>query len=193
MPQPSSATSISFIPPPRTRTAIRVAPASSAFSTSSLTTERGRSMTSPAAIWPIVSGSSTRIARTSFTDSLWRHLEQQRLLEHRRFGELAAQRRLRFERRTAVERVGDLLGARDDRRRQPRHARDFDPERPRAAARQDAMRKYRNAVARRVFDRRDVKVRDQRPTVGKRDEFVKVGREEHEGAARFALEQILAD
>jgi len=38
-------------PPPSTSTVIRVAPASSAFSTSSLTTDAGRSTTSPAAIW----------------------------------------------------------------------------------------------------------------------------------------------
>src|SRR5918996_926745 len=43
-------TALSARPPPRSSTAIRVAPASIAFSTSSLTAEAGRSITSPAAI-----------------------------------------------------------------------------------------------------------------------------------------------
>src|SRR5208283_2586166 len=50
MPQPSSVTWISFLPPASTLTRIRRAPASRAFSSSSLTTEAGRSTTSPAAI-----------------------------------------------------------------------------------------------------------------------------------------------
>jgi hypothetical protein len=50
MPQPSSATAMNSRPPSRTSTRMREAPASIAFSTSSLTTEAGRSTTSPAAI-----------------------------------------------------------------------------------------------------------------------------------------------
>ncbi len=50
MPQPSSEMAISPMPPRRTDTSTRVAPASSAFSTSSLTIDAGRSTTSPAAI-----------------------------------------------------------------------------------------------------------------------------------------------
>jgi hypothetical protein len=50
IPSPSSSTRISFLPPSSMATAIRVEPASSAFSTSSLTTDAGRSTTSPAAI-----------------------------------------------------------------------------------------------------------------------------------------------
>ena len=50
MPQPSSPTRISPLPPASSATSIRVAPASIAFSTSSLTTEAGRSTTSPAAM-----------------------------------------------------------------------------------------------------------------------------------------------
>src|SRR5829696_114943 len=50
MPQPSSTTRTSSCPPPAVTTSIRVAPASTAFSTSSLTTLAGRSTTSPAAI-----------------------------------------------------------------------------------------------------------------------------------------------
>jgi hypothetical protein len=42
---------ISVLPPLRTITSTRLALASSAFSTSSLTTDAGRSTTSPAAIW----------------------------------------------------------------------------------------------------------------------------------------------
>src|SRR6478752_2961087 len=50
IPLPSSATRMRRRPPPSVRTSIRRAPASSAFSTSSLTTLAGRSTTSPAAI-----------------------------------------------------------------------------------------------------------------------------------------------
>src|SRR5580692_11131640 len=51
MPAPSSATAISAEPPPRISTLTERAPASSEFSTSSLTADAGRSTTSPAAIW----------------------------------------------------------------------------------------------------------------------------------------------
>ena len=51
MPQPSSVTWMSVRPPSRTSASTRVAPASSAFSMSSLSAAAGRSTTSPAAIW----------------------------------------------------------------------------------------------------------------------------------------------
>jgi hypothetical protein len=60
IPQPSSATAIQSRPPPRSSTRTRLAPASSAFSTSSFTTEAGRSTTSPAAIWSISASSRRR-------------------------------------------------------------------------------------------------------------------------------------
>ena len=50
MPHPLSVIWISFFPPASTLILIRVAPASSAFSSNSFTTEAGRSTTSPAAI-----------------------------------------------------------------------------------------------------------------------------------------------
>src|SRR5262245_44842759 len=50
MPLPSSVTQIARRPPPSVSTSMWVAPASSAFSTSSLTTLAGRSTTSPAAM-----------------------------------------------------------------------------------------------------------------------------------------------
>ena len=50
MPQPLSATEMSLRPPAVTATSTRVAPASRAFSKSSLRTDAGRSTTSPAAI-----------------------------------------------------------------------------------------------------------------------------------------------
>src|SRR6185312_9632523 len=50
MPSPSSVTRIRRRPPPSVSTSMRFAPASSAFSTSSLTTLAGRSTTSPAAM-----------------------------------------------------------------------------------------------------------------------------------------------
>src|SRR6056297_471999 len=62
MPQPSSVTRISVLPPSACATSMRVAPASSAFSTSSLTAEAGRSTTSPAAMRFIAASSSCRIA-----------------------------------------------------------------------------------------------------------------------------------
>jgi hypothetical protein len=51
MPVPSSLTRTSARPPSSIVTSTLVAPASSAFSTSSFTTDAGRSTTSPAAIW----------------------------------------------------------------------------------------------------------------------------------------------
>ena len=50
MPSPSSVTPIRRRPPPSVKMSIRLAPASMAFSTSSLTTLAGRSTTSPAAM-----------------------------------------------------------------------------------------------------------------------------------------------
>ena len=57
------------MPPPFTSTVMEVAPASSAFSISSLTTELGRSTTSPAAIRPTVAASSMRIGMLSSRQS----------------------------------------------------------------------------------------------------------------------------
>ena len=59
IPEPSSATSMRRFPASLTLIEIFVAPASSEFSTSSLTTEAGRSTTSPAAIWEATSGAKT--------------------------------------------------------------------------------------------------------------------------------------
>ncbi len=59
MPEPSSVTRINSIPPSLISTVTACAPASIAFSTSSLTTLAGRSTTSPAAILSIVISSST--------------------------------------------------------------------------------------------------------------------------------------
>ncbi len=56
MPDPSSLTRMSESPPAAVTTSISPAPASSAFSTSSLTTLAGRSTTSPAAMRLTVSG-----------------------------------------------------------------------------------------------------------------------------------------
>ena len=61
MPVPLSETLISFFPPCSTSTSIRIAPASMELSTSSRTTEAGRSMTSPAAILLIKRSGSTDI------------------------------------------------------------------------------------------------------------------------------------
>src|SRR5689334_3915362 len=51
MPLPSSLTRMDLRPPSSSATSMIVAPASMEFSTSSLTTDEGRSTTSPAAIW----------------------------------------------------------------------------------------------------------------------------------------------
>ena len=61
MPQPSSVTRISDNPPAAVTMSMARAPASTAFSASSFTTEAGRSMTSPAAMRLTVSGGSWRI------------------------------------------------------------------------------------------------------------------------------------
>ena len=62
IPQPSSVTRISDNPPATVTTSISHAPASSAFSTSSLITLAGRSITSPAAMRLMVSSLSCRMA-----------------------------------------------------------------------------------------------------------------------------------
>ena len=59
IPQPSSMISISFFPACSMWMTIFFAPASMAFSISSLTTEAGRSITSPAAIWLATSSANT--------------------------------------------------------------------------------------------------------------------------------------
>src|SRR5438445_5588434 len=64
MPEPSSTTSTRPRPASCTRTVIRCAPASIAFSTSSLTTAAGRSTTSPAAI-----ASATEAGRTAIREA----------------------------------------------------------------------------------------------------------------------------
>ena len=61
IPLPLSSTTRRTRPPPSTVMSIRVEPASSAFSTSSLITEDGRSTTSPAAIRLTVSGGRRRM------------------------------------------------------------------------------------------------------------------------------------
>jgi hypothetical protein len=63
MPQPSSVTAMKSRPPARTSTRSRFAAASSAFSTSSFTTEAGRSTTSPAAIWSTSASGRARTRR----------------------------------------------------------------------------------------------------------------------------------
>jgi len=63
LPRPSSSTAIRRTPPAASRTVTCVAPASSALSTSSRTTDAGRSTTSPAAIWLTSSSGSSRIGR----------------------------------------------------------------------------------------------------------------------------------
>ena len=59
MPEPSSATLTSVSPPSSSSTWTDLAPASRAFSSSSFTTDAGRSTTSPAAIWFTSPGGST--------------------------------------------------------------------------------------------------------------------------------------
>src|SRR5216683_2011596 len=58
MPQPSSTTRIKSAPPCSISTSIRLAPASTEFSSSSFTTLAGRSITSPAAILVMTAGGS---------------------------------------------------------------------------------------------------------------------------------------
>ena len=66
MPLPSSITCMEVFPASTTSTSMRLAPASTAFSTSSFITEAGRCITSPAAIWfATESGSSCIISLIS--------------------------------------------------------------------------------------------------------------------------------
>ena len=69
MPPPSSVTRMSERPPAAVTTSISPAPASSAFSTSSLTTLAGRSTTSPAAMRLTVSGLSWRMGMATLLGS----------------------------------------------------------------------------------------------------------------------------
>src|SRR6185295_12964460 len=62
MPAPSSLTRIRLFPPSSISMRIALAPASSAFSISSFTTDAGRSTTSPAAIWSATWGARMAIA-----------------------------------------------------------------------------------------------------------------------------------
>ena len=77
IPDPSSLTRMLAKPPWRTSTSTALAPASSAFSTSSLTTDAGRSMTSPAAIPAATAGGRTRITTPAQPQ---RKIERTRLL-----------------------------------------------------------------------------------------------------------------
>ena len=61
IPRPSSRTRMREAPPSSISTSMTAAPASSAFSKSSFTTDAGRSMTSPAAMRAATSGGSTRM------------------------------------------------------------------------------------------------------------------------------------
>src|ERR687890_683442 len=64
IPEPSSRTRMREVPPSPSSTSMREAPASRAFSTSSLTTEAGRSTTSPAATcWATLGSSTLMLAR----------------------------------------------------------------------------------------------------------------------------------
>ncbi|SIT36112.1 conserved hypothetical protein [Paraburkholderia piptadeniae] len=65
MPQPSSVIEMRLTPPSSSRMRSVFAPASSAFSSTSLTTDAGRSTTSPAAIWLISWSGSGWIARNA--------------------------------------------------------------------------------------------------------------------------------
>ena len=65
MPQPLSAMAMRFTPPASSRIVSCVAPASSAFSSNSLTTAEGRSITSPAAICEINWSGSWRMMRSA--------------------------------------------------------------------------------------------------------------------------------
>lgn len=68
MPQPSSVTLIRPTPPRRISTRTDLAPASRLFSTSSFTTEAGRSTTSPAATWLARVGDMTWMEGMAVTD-----------------------------------------------------------------------------------------------------------------------------
>src|SRR5918997_1919690 len=69
MPPPSSRIRMREVPPSPSSTSIRVAPASRAFSTSSLTTEAGRSTTSPAATcWATLGSRTLMLTSTPSSD-----------------------------------------------------------------------------------------------------------------------------
>ncbi|MCY1246198.1 hypothetical protein D9M72_594070 [compost metagenome] len=71
MPEPLSVTRRSVLPPPAVAISMRVAPASRAFSISSLAALAGRSMTSPAAIWLMRVSESCLMAMSHFPGFAW--------------------------------------------------------------------------------------------------------------------------
>src|SRR4051794_39202123 len=90
-PWPSSATRMRVRPPPSACTSTRPAPASRAFSTSSLTALAGRSTTSPAAMRLTVSGGRRRIGMTRLSSvPQYRTIPQRRMGLRRRLGLTAA-------------------------------------------------------------------------------------------------------
>jgi hypothetical protein len=121
IPCPSSDTRSLVLPPADRPTSIRVAPASSAFSISSLTAEAGRSTTSPAAIRLIAAASSGRISGEVPPILGFGMPIPQGIAGRRRFGQRSAAPRC------AVAHCGDPTGRpcpQADRQRQsaaPRH------------------------------------------------------------------------
>src|SRR2546427_6038485 len=141
---------------------IRRAPASSAFSTSSLTTDAGRSITSPAAIASATSGDSiwitrrrARAWRTSrqlrpqlvellqrFQGAQGRGIDLLQLLAQRVRGHLDRESELklgRLERPLSLQLTEDVAGPGDHRRRQSRHRGDVDSVRAVGSSRDNAM------------------------------------------------------
>src|SRR5437879_306867 len=142
MPMPSSTTRMSTVPPSRRSTLTVAAPASSAFSTSSLTAEAGRSTTSPAAILLTRWSGSRRMGMSLLLPLM----EDVQRLERCEVGQIEA-RQLRQQRvgprgseETQLDGVAGVgpqlagllelgqegLGPRDHRRREPREPRDLD-------------------------------------------------------------------
>src|SRR5712692_977670 len=219
IPPPSSLTRIDVRPAPRTSMLTRRAPASSEFSSSSFTTEAGRSITSPAAIASATSGGRRRIPLTrmtapprparrssllqlraqlvQFLQSFQRAqrvgLELLELFAQRVGGHLDGQPELLLwwlQRSLPLELGQHLARTRDHRRRQAGQGGDMDPVRAVGATRDDPVQKT-NRVA--LFENFHALVADAPERFAKRGQLVIVGSEKGPAAKARRVVQMLHD
>src|ERR1700731_1955133 len=212
MPWPSSTTSIRPWPAASIRTSIRDAPASIAFSASSLTTAAGRSTTSPAAIpsspadgriamvWPGASPTSGRGMLSLPGEEFFQRLTRREALEVQllqlgdnrmiqRQAELRA--RLRpFERPLAFQLGQHLPGAHDNLTRHAGELRDVDSITPIGPTLNHLVEKD-DAFA--FFAHLHPKIAQPGKLLAERGQLVIVGGEECQRAKLWGLVQILED
>src|SRR5665213_1036747 len=209
IPAPSSLTRIEILPAPRTSMLIRRACASSAFSTSSLTTDAGRSMTSPAAMASATSGARRWIELTcsfacdpgsELVQLLQRleraegvRLQRLELLSQLVRGHLHGQAQLLLrwlQRPLALQFRQDLACSRDDGRRQPGQGCDVDSVRAVGAAGDDSMQETDRLA---FFEDLDTLIAYARQPFSESGQLVVVSGEQRATAASRRAVQVLDD